>query len=169
MAGIFSFKCSCCGEIHEGSPSFGFKAPDPFLEQSEKTKNEGKLGSDICYYTDEDGTHFFIRVVLEIPIHGVEQPFLWGVWVSLSEANYARYVETYDEPNTDDCYFSWFCNYLPYYNNTYALKADVHPRDNGNRPFIVLHECEHQLFTDFHHGISISRAQEIAEKCMHNG
>ena len=57
MAGIFSFKCSCCGKQHEGSPSFGFKAPDPWLGQPEEIKQEGKIEDDLCYYTDEDGTN----------------------------------------------------------------------------------------------------------------
>lgn len=169
MAGIFSFKCSCCGEIHEGSPSFGFRAPDPFLEQSEEIQNQGKLGTDLCYYKDEDGYHYFARVILEIPIHGVSDPFLWGVWVSLSEKSYQRYVETYDDPTPSDSYFGWFCNYLPYYKSTYSLKTDVHPRADGQRPHIELHECEHPLYIDFKNGISISKAQAIAEQCMHNG
>lgn len=169
MAGIFSFKCSCCGEIHEGSPSFGFNAPAPFLEQPEQIQKKGKLGSDLCYYKDEDGFHYFIRVVLEIPIHGVDQPFLWGVWVSLSEKNYNRYIESYDDPDTSDCYFGWFCNYLPFYENTYALKADVRPRSGGDRPYIELHESSHQLAVDYHEGISIEKAQEIAEHCLHKG
>ena len=114
MAGIFSFKCSSCGEIHEGSPSFGFKAPDPYLEQSKEIQDEGQLGSDLCFFQDEDGKHYFIRVILEIPIQGVEGPFMWGVWVSLSEQSYQRYIETYDSPDTNDCYFGWLCNHLPY-------------------------------------------------------
>ena len=55
MAAIFSFKCSCCGELHEGSPSFGFRAPDPYLEQSDEIQEKGELGSDLCFYEDEDG------------------------------------------------------------------------------------------------------------------
>lgn len=167
MAGIFSFRCSCCGKVHEGSPSFAFDAPAPYLEQPEEIQQQGKLGSDLCYYRDEDGYHYFIRVILEIPIHGVEDPFTWGVWVSLSKDSYERYVETYDEPDTSDCYFGWFCNYLPYYQNTYTLKTDVHPQADSQRPYIVPHDCEHQLAIDFANGISIERAQEIAEMCMH--
>lgn len=168
MAGIFSFKCSSCGNIHEGSPSFAFKAPDPYLEQTEAVKAEGKLGSDLCHYQDEDGMHYFIRVILEVPIHGIKEPFLWGVWVSVSEENYRRYCDTYDAPDINDCYFGWFCNYLPYYPNTYALKTEVHPQQDGQRPIITLHQCEHELALDFESGISIKKAQEIAEKCIHN-
>lgn len=167
MAGIFSFKCSTCGEIHEGSPSFAFRAPDPYLEQSEEVQKAGTLSSDLCGYEDEDGMHHFIRVCLEVPIHGVSEPFLWGVWVSLSKKNFARYVETYDSPDTNDCYFGSLCNYLPYYPNTYALRTYVHPREGNARPYIVLDDTDHPLSVDFRQGISIEKAQEIAEQITH--
>jgi hypothetical protein len=167
MAGIFSFKCSSCGEIHEGSPSFGFNAPDPYLEQDESVQNQGELGSDLCHYEDEDGMHYFVRVIIGIPIIGVTDPFMWGVWVSLSKESYDHYVETYDNPDTDKGYFGWVCNYLPYYENTHALATDVQPEEGGQRPTLKLHETDHELYDDFINGISIEKAQKIAEICMH--
>lgn len=47
------------------------------------------------------------------------------------EVRFDRYVETYDEPDTSDRYFGWLCNYLPYYESTFALKTRVHPRDGA--------------------------------------
>ncbi len=47
MAAIFSFKCSSCGGIHEGSPSIGFRAPDPYLEQTKQIQDTGTLNSDL--------------------------------------------------------------------------------------------------------------------------
>jgi len=167
MAGIFSFKCSCCGKLHEGSPSFGFRAPDPYLEQSKEIQQTGKLKTDTCWYEDEEGKHYFIRVCLEIPIHGISEPFLWGVWVSLSRKNFERYVETFDAPDTEDRYFGWFCNRLPYYEDTYAIKTQVHPRSGNIRPYIELEQTDHPLSVDFHQGISIQKAQQIAELAMH--
>ena len=167
MPAIFSFRCTGCGKIHEGSPSFGFRAPAPYLEQSAEVQGAGELTSDLCRYRDEDGEHYFIRVCLEVPIHGAGAPFLWGVWVSLSRRNFERYIETYAAPDTADRYFGWLCNYLPYYKNTYALKAQVHPRAGAERPLIVLEKSEHPLAMDFHQGISVARAQEIAEAAMH--
>jgi len=167
MAGIFSYKCSSCGKTHEGSPSFGFDAPDPYLEQSETVQEQGELESDLCHYEDEDGIHYFVRVVLEIPIYGVTEPFAWGVWVSLSEESYEHYIETYNNLETDKIYFGWFCNHLPYYENTYALATDVQPQEKGLRPGLKLHESDHELFGDFINGISIEKAQKIAEICMH--
>ena len=168
MAALFSFRCSCCGAIHEGSPSFGFEAPSPYLEQDEAIRQAGHLDSDLCRYEDEDGSHYFVRTVLEVPIHGVQEPFLWGVWVSLSKPSYDRYVATYAESCVDDdCYFGWFCNYLPAYPNTYALKTRVHPRGAEERPWLELEDTDHPLCRDYHHGITPQRAQALAEEVMH--
>ena len=163
---MFSYKCSRCGELHEGSPSFGYRAPDPYLEQPKDVQDAGSLSEDLCEYTDEDGKHHFIRVVLEVPIHGLDDPFLWGVWVSLSEKSFERYVETYDQPDTSDSYFGWLCNRLPYYENTH-LKTRVHPRGGGTRPYIILERTDHPLSVDFHSGISVQKAQEIGEAILH--
>jgi hypothetical protein len=167
MSAIFSFKCSCCGKIHEGSPSCGFRAPDPYLEQTREVQEAGSLSSELCRYTDADGEHFFVRACLEVPIHGVSEPFVWGVWVSLSQKSFDRYVETYDQPDISESYFGWLSNYLPYYPKTYALKTRVHPRAGRIRPFLIPERTEHPLTVDFHEGIAISRAQEIAEVAMH--
>jgi hypothetical protein len=167
VGAIFSYKCSSCSKIHEGSPSFAFRGPDPYLEQPQEVRDAGRLDSDYCVYEDEDGPHFFIRVCLEIPIHGVEAPFLWGVWASVSKQNFHRYADTFSTPDTADSYFAYLCNYLPYYEKTYALKAQVRPRENPHRPRLTLERTDHPLSVDFHEGITIERAQQIAEAAVH--
>ena len=94
---------------------------------------------------------------------------MWGVWVSLSQNNFERYRETYDEPVETDEYFGWLCNRLPFYSDTLNLKTLVHPRSGGIRPYLNLEPTEHPLSIDFSNGISINRAQEIAEHAMHQG
>jgi len=165
MAAIFGFICSCCGKVHEGAPSFSFSSPLQYSHLTEEEKAEAHLGSDFCYIEEDR----FIRVCLEIPIIGVEQPFMWGVWVSLSRQSFERYRETYDEPVETDEYFGWLCNTLPFYPCTINLKTLVHPRGGGVRPFIELEPTEHPMSVDFRYGISISRAQEIAEYVLHKG
>ncbi|MBM7456742.1 hypothetical protein HNR62_002644 [Oceanisphaera litoralis] len=167
MSGIFGFTCTSCGERHEGSPSFAFRAPDPYLEQPPDVQARGSLGKDLCHYQDEEGEHYFIRVVLDIPIHGMAQPFIWGVWVSLSRQSYQHYRAHHAQPDINAAYFGWLCNSLPWYSNTYALATSVHPLDANHRPCITLHEADHELIHDFKHGISIAKAQQIAELCLH--
>jgi hypothetical protein len=148
-------------------PDFGYDAPAPFREQPLEIQQNGFLNSDLCTYKDQDGEHYFIRACLEVPIRGMEEPFVWGVWSSLSKKSFDRYVNTYESPDTKDCYFGWLCNRLPCYPDTYAIKLDVHPRTGGTRPYVVPERTEHPLSIDFHDGITSERAVEIAEQLLH--
>ncbi len=168
MAAIFAFQCSTCGSVHEGSPSFSFPHPWHYHALPDDEKAKAKLTSDTCVISHDQGTDRFIRVLLEIPIHGVAEPFLWGVWVSLSEQNFQRYLDTWDDPDEGDGYFGWFCNRLPYYPNTLDLKAKVRPRKGGIRPCVELQRSGHLLAEHLHEGISIRQAQEIAERAQHD-
>src|SRR5690242_19517742 len=113
--------------------------------------------------------HRFVRVVLELPIHGVDEPFTWGVWVSLSEANYARYTGSWGEHDEADVYFGWFCTRLPWYPDTVNLKTYVHPRNGGLRPWLELEPTDHPLAVHQRDGMSIAHAQAIAEAVLHGG
>lgn len=166
MAAIFSYKCSCCDKICEGSPSFGFRRPEHWLQQRDEVRAAGFSNDDKCWYEDEDGVHYFIRTILEIPIVGIEEPFLWGVWVSLSKTSYERYIATYDAPALGDKWFGYLCSDVPGYDNTFSLEATVRPRPGKSRPVMSLHEADHQLALDFQKGISVARAQELAEPLL---
>nr|WP_286576023.1 DUF2199 domain-containing protein [Pseudoxanthomonas winnipegensis] len=170
MVAIFEFTCSCCGKRHEGSPSFGYKAPMHYDVLSERDKESlATLTDDLCEIDSPEGTDYFARVVLELPIHGVEEPFLWGVWVSLSEESFARYTSTWGEHDESDSYFGWFSNRLPYYPDTMNLKTKVRPRNGGLRPYLELEPSAHPLATHYFEGLSIQEAQRIAEEVMHGG
>jgi len=165
MAVIFAFRCRSCGKLHEGSPSFGFPAPLYYLQLPESERERrAKLTSDTCVIDDEDR---FIRSCLEIPIHGVDEPFLWGVWVSLSEASFQHYLDTWDEPDETARYFGWLSNRLPFYPDTLNLKTHVRPRRGGERPSLTLEDNAHLLCIDWSRGIDVARAQTIAEAVMH--
>ena len=168
MAAIFAFTCSCCGKRHEGSPSFGYKAPMQFDQLSDDEKRAiGTLSDDLCKIEHPEGTDYFARVVLEIPIHGVKEPFLWGVWVSLSQANFERYTSTWGKHDESDSYFGWFSNRLPFYPDTINLKTKARPRNGNARPVLELEPSDHLLSVHFQHGITVSVAQQIAEIAMH--
>lgn len=171
MAAIFAFKCNCCGDIHEGSPSFAFRAPDQYTCLSDEQKSQmATLTEDFCTITHGEGTDRFIRAVLEVPIHGIEEPFLWGVWVSLSEKSFARYKETYDKPVAGEGFFGWVCNDISLYPYDQSRPSDVVVQLGRNRPKVVLHRGDPEddpLVIDQVQGISIARAQELAERAQH--
>ena len=76
----FEFRCDCCGRIHAGSPSFAYNRPFAyFIVPEDERDSRIEIDSDTCAI---DGESFYIRTILEIPIHGADEPFTWGVWVS---------------------------------------------------------------------------------------
>lgn len=172
MAGIFAFQCGSCNKIHEGSPSFGFNAPDCYSSLTDEQKTAlGWLTNDLCKITFEERTDYFIRAILEIPIHEVSEPFLWGVWVSASQKSYERYVETFDAPVEGDGFFGWMSNAIPWYPEAGHLAADVYVQTDGGRPLLRLHSGsadDHPLILDQVNGITRTKAQEIAEFVLHN-
>ena len=169
VAGIFAFTCQCCGERHEGSPSFGCHAPLAYEQLSAAEREaRAKLTDDLCMIRHDDGHRdYFARVCLEIPIHGVEDPFMWSVWVSLGEASFKRYTDTWGEHDEADAYFGWLSNRLPHYPDTVNLRTNVHPRSGGVRPWLELEPTDHPLAVHAREGLTIEQAQRIAEEAMH--
>ena len=165
MMNSFRFNCRTCGKLHEGAPSFSFEAPIHYEMLSSEVKREkAKLGTDFCVI---DGKDHFIRVLLEIHIHGSDEPFLWGVWVSVSQANFIKYYDHFGDSAYEDEYFGWFSNRLPCYPDTLNIKTYALVKPNGQRPTLELEPSDHPLSVDYYKGISWQNAIEITEATMH--
>ncbi len=153
------FTCSTCDKYHDEFPlAIGYDKPlyyDPEDIESEKT-----LTSDV--YILRNG-HFFIRGVLEIPIINSEEKFSYGVWVSLNEKNFNRYVDTWESDHRaeEPPYFGWLSNSIDGYPETLDLKTHVHQQERGSRPKIELEHTDHPLAREQHHGITMERVHEI--------
>lgn len=171
MAAIFAYQCSKCDQIHEGSPSFAFDAPAPYRRLSEQEREEwAELSDELCVIAHPEGTQYYVRAILEVPIHGLDEPFLWGIWVSASEASFHRYLDSFDKPPEDPIFFGWLSNLIAVYPTQESRPADVHIQADGTRPRVVLHRCDEgsdALVVDQHEGISIARAQQLAEQSLH--
>ena len=167
MTGPFTFTCSVCGDIHIGVPDLGFDAPWYYHQLSAEQKIDmGDLTSDTCVISGKD---FFIRGCLELPVIGHPEPFAYGVWVSLSQANYERYVALFESTarHNESPYFGWLCNNLPDYPATLSLKTHVHLRPYPLRPRIELEATDHPLAREQRNGISTGRLREILEANEH--
>jgi hypothetical protein len=164
------FRCQTCCEYHDDIPmDVGVPAPLPWDELTPRErKKRGKLTADTCVI---DGREFYIRTCLEVPITDGPEPFVWGVWVSLSEKNYRRYVELWSDDAAADepPYFGWFCNRLPGYPDTWLLKTHVHLRAGGKRPTLELEPTDHPLAVEQREGITMARVLEIVSPLLHAG
>jgi hypothetical protein len=163
-----TWTCKTCGEVHEGIPdSYGYEAPWQWytIPKAERTKR-AFLNKDYCVI---DETDFFVRGCLEIPIVGATEPFLWGVWVSLSKLNFEREQQLVNDPKRTDepAYFGWLCSRIEIHPDTAGLKTDVHTLRVGLRPLVRVERSNHPLSLEQHSGISTDRVVDIAEKMQH--
>ncbi len=168
---MFRFCCATCGEWHEGMPSFGAEAPLYYYTIPDNERAARcHLTSDICIVDEE---FFFIRGCIEIPVNGAEEPFVWGVWVSLSHASFTEYAAHFDATERSHLgpYFGWLSATFLVYPDLQSLdvniKTYVHPRNDGIRPYIELERTGHLLAIEQRNGITVDRLAEIYAAYQH--
>lgn len=148
-------------------PTFGAAAPLSYYAISQPDRESRcVLGSDACVI---DEKHFFVRGCLEIPVHGYSDPFVWGVWASLSEENFREWAKVFDERHRSHIgpFFGWLDASLRPYPDTTNLKTRVHLRDDGIRPCIEVEPTGHPLAVEQRNGISVDRVAEIYSMMVH--
>jgi len=161
------FICSRCGEAHEGVPGFGWDYPISYVAIPERERSERcSLTPDTCVI---DGHNFFVRGCLEIPVLGGSDPFVWGVWVSLSDRSFSEFEAAFSLPARAHIgpFFGWLESHIHPYPETINLKTRVHLRNDGVRPQIELEPTEHPLALEQRHGISTERVRELFELMTH--
>ncbi|PPK68290.1 DUF2199 domain-containing protein [Actinokineospora auranticolor] len=161
------FFCSSCGVRHDELP-LAYSAPAPaFWEPDMEGRPNTGLSDELCVI---DGENFFIRARIVLPVVDAEDPFEWGVWVSLSEANFRRATDLWEDPARVDepAYFGWLSTEVPLYEpTTLNLKTRVHSQPLGVRPLVELEPTDHPLAVEQRDGIPLSRVREIAEQLLH--
>lgn len=161
------FKCACCDEEIDGIPTFGWDYPLQYLDVPEEKREEDVfLTEDLCVIADK---WFFVRGCLEIPVIGHDEPFIWGVWVSLSEENFFKFQDLLGEEKRSHHgpYFGWLSAAIKMYPDTENLKTMVHIRDNGTRPYIEVEKNGHPLANEQQNGITLERVAEIYACMLH--
>ena len=168
MTKVEGFICSCCGEFHEGlSRCLPMRSPTAyFMVPADQREERCRLNEDFCVIDDK---YFFIYGSLELAIHKHPDPFIWGVWASLSEKDFERAhamiggAGRESEPPS----VGWLASDIPLYPPCLQLIVDVHTQPAGLRPLMVLRSADHPLVVEQKNGISPSRVQEIMEWFLH--
>lgn len=161
-----SFVCPQCGSTHNELLALGSIAPDYWLLLTEDQRAKGKIDSDLC--ASGDG-HFFVRCVLQLPlIGGPASVFEFGPWASLSEANFWRYEEAYDDPLQGGlgAMFGWLSNELSGFPNSLHLASEVILRTDKLRPTIILQPSDHPLYKAQKEGIMFEHALELVHEYL---
>ncbi len=142
------------------APLYYYSIPE--LERPDRCR----LDADTCVVDEE---FFFVRGCLEIPIIGETDPFIWGVWVSLSRKNFETFLRLFNEEHRsrEGPFFGWLFASFRGYPEAESLKTMVHLRDHGQRPFIELEPTQHPLAVEQRSGITVERVGEILSAYLH--
>ncbi|MDQ2772984.1 MAG: DUF2199 domain-containing protein [Bacteroidota bacterium] len=162
------FTCSRCGEFHAEFPMcFGAEFPDYYFSvPPEERDSRVELTESLCVVDD---THFFIRGRIEIPVIDTEEAFCWNVWASVSETNFRRTNEIWNDPErmNEPAYFGWLQTALPGYPETLNIKTMLHTQELGIIPQVEIIEEGHALTREQQAGITWQRVTELVEIAMH--
>ena len=163
----FEFFCSGCGQVHRGMPALDAAAPLGYYAVPEDEREARcQLDSDACVI---DGTEYYVRGCLEVPVQGESEPPSWGVWVSLGEQSFRQWVASYKSEKRSHVgpFFGWLNAALDPYPDTLSLKSHVHLRDGFIRPFIELEPTDHPLAVEQREGISVERVAKLYASVVH--
>jgi hypothetical protein len=137
---------------------------------SDEERERSELGADQCVMESTEGTHYFIRACLDIPIIGADQPYTWGVWCSLSETNFWEASDHWSDPGRIRLgpYFGWLSAKIPFYPDTMFLKTLVRHQEVGLRPLVELEPTDHLLSVHQRQGIRLETIQRIVSCLLHD-
>jgi hypothetical protein len=162
------YTCATCGKLHEGLPGLATAAPLYYysiLKGGASYSMPPRLG----YLRDR--RRVLLRLgCLEIPIAGSPEPFIWGVWTSLSRKSFEAFLRVYNEEHRsqDGPFFGWLSASLKGYPDTENLKTKMHLRDHGQRPFIELEPTAHPLAVEQRSELTVERVGEILASYVHD-
>lgn len=145
----------------------GAPAPALWYSMTESERGEdSELSCDQCVI---QGKHFFILGRLLLPVIDGQGPFVWLVWVSLSEKNFLRVNELWEQEGRESelAYFGWLQSALPYEPTTLSLKTSIQTSPVGERPVVTLEATDHPLALEQRGGINMARVQKIVEAALH--
>lgn len=159
--------------MHTALPAWHFEAPaQAYAVPDEEWEARVDLTADECVITDPaapGGYWFFAKGILDIPVHGADEPFSWGVWLSLSQQSFDRYMSLFEdeERTAGESFFGWLCNAVPGYLDTQSLRARLHIQPYPTRPRVELEPTSHPLAADQRDGIPLERAIAAAQTLLH--
>lgn len=161
-----SWRCATCDEKHHGAFHLSAFAPYVWSGSEDYEPNHALrmagdfLSEDFCVI---GGEHFFVRSVLDIPVHGLEAGFGFGIWSTLARTNFDKYVDGFDHSDYSDFgpWYGYFSNLIQGFGDVLNEPNWVHPQLDRQRPKIAIMDEDHPLAIAQRDGISPERVLEI--------
>jgi hypothetical protein len=146
--------------------AFHIEAPDAWSQELEWVKGCG-LGSDDCVIHYEQ---VFLRGILCVPVAELEEPFEFGVWVSLTDEDYERVADAWDTPGRESMppvQGLLANNIWVFAEPTLGQRVLLHMRPVGLRPHIEMVDDGHPLAVEQREGLSHDALVQRVAQLLH--
>jgi hypothetical protein len=163
------FTCGICYEWHDNLPmSYSVRAP-----MAVAVIPEHQLDRRVIFTLDQciiDGRDFYLRGRIPVPIIGMEQPFIWGVWARISKEDFTRANDMWKVPGRENepPFRGWLDSAIPFYGDTLNLALRVWTQVVGRRPSFELLDSTHPVAREQQDGVSMQRVRDIAAEFVHS-
>ena len=167
MTETLEFRCGCCGDTHVGWPDWHFGAPAPAgAVPPDERGARLDLTEDGCVIDERE---FYAKGLLSLPVRGTGAALTWGVWVSLSEADFLAYARLFEDEAREPgaSFLGWFSNAVPGFESEELLAARLQVREYPLRPWVELAPTEHPLAVAQREGLMREDAVARAEALLH--
>ncbi len=162
------FDCRVCGLHHETLPlSFSIKAPLAAMQIAPgQVERRVVMNADQCVV---DGISFFLRGRVVVPVHGMEEPFIWGVWAEVGPKDFlwTQKMWKVEGRERELPFRGWLDTELALFGSTLNLEVRVQTQLVGRRPHFTVVSEEHALGREQRAGMTLERVREIAETLLH--
>lgn len=160
------FICDCCQKEYDQIPfCFGAGYPAPYFTIPDHEKEARiELEKSLCII---DEKFFFHQGQLEIPIIDYSENLIFNVWVSISEENFEKRMDSWNDHNrvNNEPYFGWLQTMIPTYDNTINLETFAVEQELDSIPKIQI-TGDHLLKQDQNEGIKFEKAMNIISSIL---
>lgn len=170
-AAILETQCACCGKDLTELLSLAYMAPDAWPHARTPVANSLFLDTQGDVLTEDFcriGDKLFVRAIMSFPILESDEALIFGVWGSLSKENFETYLKTFDsgEQGQLDLMFSWLNNY-GFCETSAAIPCILQPRDDRQRPVMVVAQEDHPLFAKQSDGLDWKEVTKFLQNAGH--
>jgi hypothetical protein len=162
------FACTECGEWHDDLPlQYSFNAPAAIMAiPLDQREQRVVITPDQCVIDNRD---FYLRGRILLPIVGHDEPFVWGVWAEVSPKNFVRANELWHTQGRENepTFPGYLNSEIFIFGNTLNLEVEVRTQPVRQRPQFTIADQNHPLAIEQRNGVTLERAQEIAEMIFH--
>lgn len=166
-----TWNCNTCGRTHAELPlSFAADFPDNYANMStEQRELRAVISSDQCII---DGTEFYLRGCLEIPILSDNGVFIWGVWACIWEHDFDEISDAWETEGRESrsgAYKGRLANGLnhAYFPPAVNLPLTIKLRPVGTRPLFLVDDVDHPIAKAQREGMTIKQVEELVAKLLH--